>query len=73
MQCAVFMQKVWKDKNNNKSNSCSLLSGKIFVGEKWRNFFQVTENFPRRKFSPTKIFPDEVFPDKVCIFILTMV
>ena len=51
MQYAVFMQKVWKEKNNNKSNSYSLLSGKIFVGEKWRNFFQVT-----------KIIPDENFP-----------
>ena len=27
--------------------------------------FSSDENYPRRKFSPTKIFPDEVFPDKV--------
>ena len=52
-----------KENNNNnksnKSNSCSLLSGKNFVGEKWRNFFQVT-----------KIIPDENFPDKVVFEIL---
>ena len=56
-----------KENNNNnnksnKTNSCSLISGKNFVGEKWRNFFQVTkiipdENFPRQKFSPTKFSP----------------
>ena len=28
-------------------------------------YFSNDENYPRRKFSPTKIFPDEVFPDKV--------
>ena len=31
--------------------------GKIFVGEKLRNIFQTTNNFPRRKFSPTKFSP----------------
>ena len=43
------------------------MPGKIFVGEKCRNFLQVTKIFPDEKFSLTKIFPDEIFPVKVLI------
>ena len=62
----LWVFKFWKSSNPIRCYEYTLLDKKN-VGQKWRNFLEVTKILSGENFCPTKILSDEIFcPTKFC-------